>query len=206
MVIDILLADDQELVRTALAALLELEDDFHVVATVGRGDEVVGAVERTRPMIALLDIEMPGMDGISAAIEVHRRYPACRIIILTTFGRPGYLRRAMESGASGFVVKDAPAATLAATIRSVAQGHTVVDPVLAGEALSIGQSPLSPRETEVLGACRYGASVAEVAARLCLSEGTVRNYLSSAIAKTGTHNRASALLRAEELGWLSSSP
>ncbi|WP_298207601.1 response regulator transcription factor [Ferrimicrobium sp.] len=202
--IDILLADDQELVRTALVALLELEDDFHVVATVGRGDEVVSAVERTQPMVVLLDIEMPGLDGISAAIEVHRHYPNCRIIMLTTFGRPGYLRRAMESGASGFVVKDAPAATLAATIRSVAEGRTVVDPVLAGEALSIGQSPLSPRESEVLGAFRHGAPVAEVAAHLHLSEGTVRNYLSSAITKTGTKNRASALLRAEELGWLSS--
>jgi two-component system response regulator DesR len=201
-VIKILLADDQELVRTALVALLELEEDFCVVASVGRGDEVVSAVESTRPTVVLLDIEMPGMDGISAATEVVRRYPECRVIMLTTFGRPGYLRRSMECGASGFVVKDAPAATLAATIRSVVEGHTVVDAVLAGAALSVGQSPLSARESEVLAACRHGASVAEVANRLHLSEGTVRNYLSSAITKTGARNRVGAVLRAEELGWL----
>jgi two-component system response regulator DesR len=201
-VIRILLAEDQELVRTALATLLDLEDDFVVVATVGRGDEVLAAVREADPTVALVDIEMPGLDGLSVAAKLRDQHPACKVIILTTFGRPGYLRRAMEAGASGFVVKDAPAATLGSAIRSVVNGTVVVDPALAGSALAVGTSPLTPRETEVLAAARGGTPVGEIADRLYLSEGTVRNYLSSAIAKTGARNREGAVDRAEELGWI----
>jgi two-component system response regulator DesR len=200
--IRLLLADDQELVRTALAALLELEDDFAVVAQVGRGDEVVAAVQRHRPDIALLDIEMPGLDGLAAAAALAREAPGCRVVILTTFGRPGNLRRAMESGALGFVVKDAPAEELARAIRRVAAGERVVDPDLATQTLAGGPSPLTGRERDVLVAARGGATVAEIAGNLVLSEGTVRNYLSAAIAKTGARNRIEAARLADDRGWL----
>ena len=198
--IRLLLADDQALVRSALAALLELEDEFDVVAQVGRGDEVLDAARASDPDVALLDIEMPGLDGLAAAAVLAERLPACRVIILTTFGRPGYLRRAMESGALGFVVKDAPAERLASAVRRVADGQRVVDPALA--ALAGGPSPLTGRERDVLVAARGGATVADIAARLHLSEGTVRNYLSAAIAKTGVRNRVEALRVADEKGWL----
>lgn len=200
--IRVLLADDQELVRTALAALLDLEDDFTVVAQVGRGDQVVAAVVRHRPDIALLDIEMPGLDGLAAAAALAREVPGCRVIILTTFGRPGYLRRAMESGALGFVVKDAPAEELARAIRRVHTGERVVDPDLATQTLAGGRSPLTGRERDVLVAARGGATVAEIAGNLVLSEGTVRNYLSAAIAKTGARNRIDAARLADDRGWL----
>ena len=200
--IRLLLADDQELVRTALAALLDLEDDFTVVAQVGRGDQVVAAVVRHRPDIALLDIEMPGLDGLAAAAALAREVPGCRVIILTTFGRPGYLRRAMESGALGFVVKDAPAEELARAIRRVHTGERVVDPDLATQTLAGGRSPLTGRERDVLVAARGGATVAEIAGNLVLSEGTVRNYLSAAIAKTGARNRIDAARLADDRGWL----
>jgi two-component system response regulator DesR len=200
--IRLLLADDQELVRTALAALLELEDDFEVVATVGRGDEVVAAARSHHPDVALLDIEMPGIDGLAAAAVLAREVPECRSLILTTFGRPGYLRRAMESGARGFVVKDAPAEQLSDAIRRVVAGERVVDPALAAETLAHGASPLTPRERDVLVAARSGASAADIASSLFLSEGTVRNYLSAAIAKTGGRNRAEAVRAADERGWL----
>jgi two-component system response regulator DesR len=200
--IRILLADDQALVRSALAALLELEDDFEVVAQVGRGDEVVAAARDQHPDVALLDIEMPELDGLAAAAALSQEVPTCRVIIVTTFGRPGYLRRAMESGALGFVVKDAPAEQLADAIRRVSRGLRVVDPALAAATLAGGVSPLTGRERDVLVAARDGATVADIAGRLFLSEGTVRNYLSAAIAKTGVRNRVEAVRVADERGWL----
>lgn len=202
MTIRILLADDQALVRSALAALLELEDDFEVVAQVGRGDEVVAAARDKQPDVALLDIEMLGLDGLAAAAALTHEVAACRVIIVTTFGRPGYLRRAMESGALGFVVKDAPAEQLADAIRRVSRGLRVVDPALAAATLAGGVSPLTGRERDVLVAARDGATVADIAGRLFLSEGTVRNYLSAAIAKTGVRNRVEAVRAADERGWL----
>jgi two-component system response regulator DesR len=200
--IRLLLADDQRLVRSALAALLSLEDDFEVVAEVGRGDEVVPAVKEHRPDVALLDIEMPGLDGLAAAAALAHEAPLCRVLMLTTFGRAGYLRRAMESGALGFIVKDAPAAQLADAVRRVAAGERVVEPALAAATLAEGASPLTGRERDVLVAARDGATVADIAGKLFLSEGTVRNYLSSAIAKIGVRNRMEAVRVAEERGWL----
>jgi two-component system response regulator DesR len=201
-VIRLLLADDQALVRGAMAALLSLEPDLEVVAEVARGDEVVSAALDARPDVALLDVEMPGLDGIAATAVLREQLPACRVLVVTTFGRPGYLRRAIEAGASGFVVKDSPAEQLADAIRRVHSGLRVVDPALAVESLAAGPSPLTPREADVLRASRDGSSVADVAARLYLSEGTVRNYLSSAIGKTGTRNRVEAVRVAEQNGWL----
>jgi two-component system, NarL family, response regulator DesR len=200
--IRLLLADDQELIRSALAVMLDLEDDFEVVASVGRGDEVVAAAREHHPDVALLDIEMPGIDGLAAAAVLAQEVPGCRSLILTTFGRPGFLRRAMESGAFGFVVKDAPPERLADAIRRVAAGERVVDPSLAAATLASGVSPLTARERDVLVAARPGASVATIAEKLFLSEGTVRNYLSSAIAKTGTRNRVEAVRTADQNGWL----
>lgn len=202
MTIRLLLADDQALVRGALSALLGLEPDLEVVAEVGSGDAVVAAVLEHRPEVALLDVEMPGMDGIAATAELRRAAPDTRVLIVTTFGRPGYLRRALQAGASGFVVKDTPAAQLADAVRRVHAGLRVVDPALAADSLVAGESPLTPRETEVLRAARDGSSVAVIASRLFLSEGTVRNHLSSAIGKTGAGNRAEAVLTAEGNGWL----
>jgi two-component system, NarL family, response regulator DesR len=200
--IRLLLADDQELIRSALAALLGLQEDFEVVASVGRGDEVVAAAKEHHPDVALLDIDMPGIDGLAAAGVLTQQVPQCRSLILTTFGRPGYLRRAMESGACGFVVKDAPPEQLADAIRRVAAGERVVDPALAAATLASGASPLTARERDVLVAARPGATVAEIARQLFLSEGTVRNYLSAAIAKAGARNRAEAVRAADERGWL----
>jgi two-component system response regulator DesR len=201
-VIRLLLADDQALVRGALSALLGLEPDLEVVAEVGSGDEVVAAVLEHCPDVALLDVEMPGMDGITATAEVRRASPDTRVLIVTTFGRPGYLRRALQAGASGFVVKDTPAPQLADAVRRVHAGLRVVDPDLATDSLVAGDSPLTARETEVLQAARDGAPVAAIAQRLFLSEGTVRNHLSSAIGKTGAVNRAEAVLVADSNGWL----
>jgi len=198
----VLLAEDQAMIREALAALLSFEDDIEVVAQVGRGDEVVKAALAASPDVALLDIEMPGMDGLAAAAALRQSSPDTKIVILTTFGRPGYLRRAMESGVSAFIVKDSPADKLARTIRQVRDGQKVIDPDLAAAALSEGASPLTPREADVLAASRDGAAIAEIAAALYLSEGTVRNYLSACIQKTGARNRTEALRLAEERGWL----
>lgn len=198
----LLLADDQELIRRALAVMLELEDDFEVVASVGSGDEVVAAARAHRPDVALLDIDMPGIDGLAAAAVLAQEIPGCRSLILTTFGRPGYLRRAMESGAYGFVVKDSPPEQLANAIRRVVAGERVVDPALAAATLASGVSPLTARERDVLVAARPGATVSEIAAKLFLSEGTVRNYLSAAIAKTGSRNRSEAVRMADDRGWL----
>jgi two-component system response regulator DesR len=200
--IRLLIADDQELIRSAFAALLGLQPDFEVVAAVARGDEVLEAARRTRPDVALLDIEMPGIDGLAAAELLSEQLPGCRSLILTTFGRPGYLRRAMESGAAGFVVKDSPPEQLAVAIRRIVGGERVVDPALAAETLATGDSPLTGRERDVLVAARPGSTVAEIAAKLFLSEGTVRNYLSAAIAKTDARNRAEAVRTAEARGWI----
>jgi two-component system, NarL family, response regulator DesR len=203
-VIRVLLAEDQAMIREALAALLSFEDDFEVVAKVGRGDEVTAAAKDAKPDVALLDIEMPGADGLTAAAALRRECPGIKIIILTTFGRPGYLRRAMESGASGFIVKDSPADKLARTIRDVLAGQRVIDPDLAAAALAEGASPLTPRERDVLAAAARGdgATLAEIAAAVYLSEGTVRNYLSACIQKTGARNRAEAVRVAQNRGWL----
>ncbi|WP_282824803.1 response regulator transcription factor [Gulosibacter sediminis] len=202
MSIRILIADDQDLIRGALAALLGLEEDLEIVAQTGRGDEVAALVAEHNVDVALLDIEMPGRNGMDVAAELTNSGSACRALIVTTFGRPGYLRRAMAAGARGFVVKDTPAEQLASAIRDVAAGRRVVDPVLAAESMGVGESPLSPREAEVLATAADGASVREVAARVHLSAGTVRNHLSAAIGKTGAGNRAEAARIARERGWL----
>ena len=200
--IRLLLADDQTLVRSALAALLELEADFTVVAQVGRGDEVVAAALAHQPDVGLLDVEMPGTDGLAAAGALGAALPSCRVIILTAFGRPGYLRRAMEAGVLGYIVKDAPPEQLVDAVRRVTRGERVVDPALAADTLASGPSPLTGRERDVLVAARGGATIAEIAKGLFLSEGTVRNYLSAAIAKTGTRNRLEAVRVADQHGWL----
>jgi two-component system, NarL family, response regulator DesR len=202
MTVRVLLAEDQAMVRGALSALLSLEEDVEIVAEVSRGDEVVRAALETLPDVALLDIEMPGGDGLSAAAALKERLPSCRVVILTTFGRAGYLRRAMESGAVGFLLKDAPASDLVAAIRRVMAGERVVDPALAAAALSEGETPLTGREREVLSASANGATIEDIAAKLYLSEGTVRNYLSTAIKKLGARNRVEAARLAEQKGWL----
>jgi two-component system response regulator DesR len=201
-VIRVLLAEDQTMVRGALASLLALEPDIEVVAQAARGDEVEAAALAARPDVALLDIEMPGMTGLEAAELLARRLPDCRVLILTTFGRPGYLRRAMGGGAAGFMLKDAPVTELAGAIRRAAAGERVVDPGLAAAALSDGDSPLTAREHEVLLASRQHATVADIAGALFLSPGTVRNHLSSIMQKLGAANRAEALRMAEEKGWV----
>lgn len=202
MTLRLLLADDQALVRGALAALLDLESDMTVVAEVGRGDEVVETARLVVPDVALLDVEMPGLDGISATAALREAMPTCRVLIVTTFGRPGYLRRGMEAGASGFVVKDTPARQLADAVRRVHAGLRVVDPALAAETLATGVTPLTARETETLCAARDGGTVADIASSLGLSAGSVRNLLSAAIGKTGARTRAEAVRLAEENGWL----
>ena len=202
MTIRLLLADDQALVRGALTALLNLEPDLEVVSEVGTGDAVVAAVLEHRPDVALLDVEMPGLDGISATAAVRAAAPETKVLIVTTFGRPGYLRRALQAGASGFVVKDTPAGQLADAVRRIHQGLRVVDPALATDSLLAGESPLTARESDVLRAARDGSSVAAIAKKLFLSEGTVRNHLSAAIGKTNAGNRAEAVLVADGNGWL----
>ncbi len=200
--VKVLLADDQALVRGALAALLALEPDLEVVAEVGRGDEVVDAARRSGAQVCLLDIEMPGIDGIAAAAAVRDELPGVRTLVVTTFGRPGYLRRALEAGASGFVVKDTPARQLAEAVRRVHAGLRVVDPSLATESLVAGATPLTEREREVLRVALRGGTVAAIAGQVHLSAGTVRNHLSAAIGKTGTSTRAEAARVAQERGWL----
>jgi two-component system response regulator DesR len=201
-VIRVMLAEDQGMVRGALAALLGLEDDLEVVGEASGGAEAVAVAARTRPDVVLLDIEMPDRDGLAAAPQIREAVPDCKIMILTTFGRPGYLRRAMEAGASAFLVKDGPARELAAAIRRVVAGERVIDPALAAAALSAGPNPLSPRERDVLEAGADGSTIADIAGRLHLSEGTVRNYLSSAIHKVGARNRIEAVHTARAQGWL----
>lgn len=200
--IKILLADDQQLVREALSALLSLQADIEVVGSCGRGDQVLDLARQAQPDVILLDIEMPGMDGISVAQQLKEHHLPCRSLILTTFGRPGYLARALETGASGFMVKDTPASQLAEAIRKIHAGRRVLDPQLAAESLAVGPNPLTDREKEVLQAAKEGASIVTLAARLHLSQGTVRNHLSSSIAKLNAENRFDAAYRAQENGWL----
>jgi two-component system, NarL family, response regulator DesR len=200
--IRVLIAEDQAMVRGALASLLSLEDDIEVVAQLERGDYVLDVARAHRADVALLDIEMPGLDGISAAAELARELPLTRTLILTTFGRPGYLRRAIESGAGGFLLKDAPADQLADAIREINAGRRVIDPGLAAAAIADGVSPLTEREHDVLAAATTNATAAEIATHVHLSEGTVRNYLSAAIRKLGARNRAEAITIARDKGWL----
>ncbi|MFI6131227.1 DNA-binding response regulator [Micromonospora sp. NPDC051141] len=200
--IRLLLAEDQGMMRGALALLLNLEPDLEVVAEESTGAGAVAAARRTRPDVALLDIEMPDGTGLDAAAALRTEVPDCRVLILTTFGRPGYLRRAMEAGARGFLVKDGPVAELAAAVRRVLAGERVIDPALAAAALSAGPDPLTDRERAVLATAEDGATVADIAAELHLSESTVRNYLSAAIGKTGTRNRIEAARTARANGWL----
>lgn len=200
--IRLLLADDQALVRGALAALLSMESDLEVVAEVGRGDEVVDAAREHRPDVALLDVEMPGMDGIAATAALREALPDVRVLIVTTFGRPGYVRRGLQAGAGGFVVKDTPARELAEAVRRVHSGLRVIDPTLATDSMIAGESPLTARESDVLREALRGGSIADLAGSLYLSEGTVRNHLSSAIGKTGARNRAEAAQIAQSSGWL----
>ena len=200
--ISVLLADDQALVRGALASLLNLEPDLEIVAEVGSGREAVEACALRTPDVALLDVEMPGMDGITATAELKKQFPLIRVLIVTTFGRPGYLRRALRAGADGFVVKDTPAAQLADAVRRVAAGLRVIDPGLAADSVVVGESPLTVRETDVLRVARHGGTVDAIARQLGLSEGTVRNHLSNAIGKTGARTRSEAARIATENGWL----
>ena len=202
MVIRVLLADDQALVRGAMGALLDLEPDIEVVAQAGRGDEVVAAARDSGADVCLLDIQMPGVDGVEAARQVRDQLPGVRVVMVTTFDRPGYLRRALDAGAVGFVVKTAPAARLAEVVRRAHAGLRTVDPQLANDLLFSGPNPLTTREQEVLSLARGGEPVARLARKLFLSPGTVRNHLSSAIGKTGAANRVEAARIATERGWL----
>ncbi len=202
MSIRLVLADDQALVRGALAALLDLEPDLEVVGQAEDGEQLLRVVDVTAPDVVLVDVEMPGTDGIEATRVLRERHPSARVLVVTTFGRPGYLRRALRAGASGFVVKDTPAHALADAVRRVHAGLRVVDPALAADSAVLGDSPLTVRETEVLRAAATGATVAQLAATLGLSEGTVRNHLSSVIGKTTARNRADAVRIALEAGWL----
>ena len=197
----LLIAEDEGMMRSALVTLLDLEDDLEVVAQVGRGDEVVAAALEARPDVALLDIELPGPSGLEVADELRATLPDCAIVILTTFGRPGYVQRALASGVRAFVIKDGPVEELARIIRRVRAGELVVDPTLATAALVHGTNPLSQREREVLRAAADGSTIATIAARLHLSPSTVRNYLSESIGKTGSRNRMEAVRVARERGW-----
>jgi two-component system response regulator DesR len=200
--IRVLIAEDQGMVRGALKVLLDLEPDIEVVGEAASAPEVVPLAQELAPDVVLVDIEMPGGNGLDVALALHRDQPECVILILTTFGRPGYLRRAMEAGASGFLVKEGPVEQLATAIRRAVAGERVIDPTLAAAALSAGRNPLTDRERDVLRAAEDGSTISAIARRLSLSEGTVRNYLSSAIQKTGTRNRTEALRHAQAAGWI----
>ena len=202
MTINIAIADDQALVRGALSALLGLESDITVVGEAASGTDAVDMCLNNSVDVALFDIEMPGLNGIEATRELHNKGSDTKVLIVTTFGRPGYLQRALAAGAKGFVVKDAPAEELAEAIRKVHRGEQAVDPALAIESISLGPSPLTEREREVLAVAHTGASVRTIADSLFLSEGTVRNHLSSAISKLGVDNRATAAIEAAKRGWL----
>ena len=201
-VISVMLVDDQALVRGALAALLDLEPDLQVVAEAGDHDEALAAAQRTRPDVVLMDVQLGGRDGIDTTADLLAHLPGTRVLVVTTFGRPGFLRRAMQAGAAGFLVKDTPARQLADAVRRVHAGMRVVDPALAADSLAVGESPLTPRETEVLRAAAEGGTVADIARAVHLSEGTVRNHLSAVIGKTDARNRADAARIAAERGWL----
>jgi len=198
----ILIAEDQRMMRSALTSLLDLEADLTVVGGVGRGDEVVAAAQRLRPDVVLLDIELPGRSGLDVIAPLLEAVPGCDVVVVTTFGRPGYLGRALAAGARGFLVKDDPVEQLAAAIRRVRAGERVVDPQLAAEALFVSDTPLTEREADVLRASATGAAVVDIARKLSLSPSTVRNYLSNAIGKLGARNRIEALTMARDRGWL----
>lgn len=200
--IRVLIAEDQALLREALVDVLQKDHDIEVVAQVGRGDEILASALRASPDVALLDIELPGKDGLMVAADLRDRLPGCRIVMLTVFGRPGYVRRALDNGAIGFVLKDASPATLVDAIRRAAAGERVIDPQLALATLDEGENPLTPREREVLAMSARGATAAELARALHLTEGTVRNHLSLAIQKLGARTRLEAIRTAEEKGWL----
>jgi two-component system, NarL family, response regulator DesR len=200
--IKIMIAEDQAMVRQALVALLGLEPDIEVVAQAATGDEALAMATKHQPDVAVLDIEMPGPSGIDVARQLRQDGFGGQVVIVTTFGRPGYLRAAMAAGASGFLLKDAPAVQLAEAIRRVAAGERVVDPALAAAALAEGESPLTARETDVLAAAASHDAISEIASRLHLSPGTVRNHLSAAMQKLGARNRAEAVQMAQRKGWL----
>lgn len=201
-VIRVMLAEDMHMIRAALTALLRLEPDIDVVAEVTRGDEIVPAALKTRPDVAIVDIDLPVVDGITAAAELRERLPDCRVLVLTALGQPGHVRRALANGIEAFLVKDAPGDRLADAIRRTAAGLRVLDPELVAAAMEYGESPLTPRETTVLKEAAAGATAEEIAARLHLSPGTVRNYLTSAVGKVGARNKVEAIRVAEEAGWL----
>ncbi|WP_182903736.1 DNA-binding response regulator [Microbispora sp. H10830] len=200
--IRVLLAEDMHMIRAALIALLRLESDLEVVAEVTRGDEIVPAALRMRPDVAIVDIDLPVLDGITAAAQLREVLPSCRILVLTAMGQPGQVRRALSVGIEAFLVKDAPGDRLADAIRRTAAGLRVLDAELVASAMEHGESPLTPRETTVLREAARGASAEEIAARLHLSAGTVRNYLTGAITKTGARNKIDAVRIAEDAGWL----
>jgi two-component system, NarL family, response regulator DesR len=201
-VIRVLIAEDMHMIRGALVALLSLEDDMEIVAELDRGDQIVGTALRTQPDVAVVDIDLPGLDGLTAAEQLHQRLPECRTLVLTGLSQPGNLLRALKVHVRGFIVKDAPAETLADGIRRVARGERVIDPELVAAALETGASPLTPREADVLRAAESGIPTEQIAARLSLSPATVRNYLSYAISKVGGRNRIDAIRIARDAGWL----
>ncbi|MFD2353639.1 DNA-binding response regulator [Nonomuraea ferruginea] len=200
--IRVMLAEDMHMIRAALTALLRLESDIDVVAEVTRGDEIVPAALEHRPDVAIVDIDLPVVDGITAAAELRARLPECRILVLTALGQPGQVRRALAAGIGAFLVKDAPGHRLADAIRRTAAGLRVLDPELVSAAMEYGESPLTPRESTVLREAARGASAEEIASRLHLSPGTVRNYLTGAITKTGARNKIDAIRIAEDASWL----
>lgn len=198
----LLIADDQTMVREALAALLGMESDFEVIAQCVRGDEVLPAIRHRPPDVALLDVDMPGLDGLEVAAALAEEFPQVKVVIVTTYGRPGWVKRALDAGVSGFMVKDAPVDRFAEGIRRVMAGLQVIDPELVVESTVHGRSPLTERETEVLRAAADGGSVSEIASVLFISSGTVRNRLSAGIGKTAARNRADAVRIARDNGWL----
>ena len=200
--IRVLIAEDMHMIRGALVALLSFEDDIEVVAELERGDQIVDTALRTRPDVAVVDIDLPGMDGLTAADQLHQRLPECRTLVLTGLSQPGNLLRALTAHVRGFIVKDAPAETLADGVRRVSKGERVIDPELVAAALETGSSPLTARETDVLRAAESGIPTEQIATRLSLSPATVRNYLSNAISKVGGRNRIDAIRIARNAGWL----
>lgn len=200
--IRVLIAEDMHLIRGALVALLSLEDDMQVVAQLDRGDRIVETAVRTRPDVAVLDIDLPGTDGLTAAEELYRQLPDCRTLVLTGLSQPGHLLRALHVHVRGFIVKDAPAETLAEGIRRVARGERVIDPELVAAALETGATPLTEREADVLRAAETGRPTDQIARELSLSPATVRNYLPNAISKIGGRNRIDAIRIARDAGWL----
>jgi two-component system, NarL family, response regulator DesR len=201
-VIRVLIAEDLHMIRGALVALLRFEPDIEVVAELDRGDVIVETALKTRPDVAVIDIDLPGVDGLSAAASLREKLPACQTLVLTGLSQPGNLLRALKAHVKGFVLKDAPAPELANAIRSVAAGRRVLDAALVAVAVETGATPLTDRETDALRAAASGRSTEEIGSLLNLSPTTVRNYLSNAISKLGARNRMDAVRIAEEAGWL----